>query len=576
MKLIIYGVLMFSMLFSSDGYGQQIARSQAVDPNQTSKQIESRQVEKQRQKTRNVPDLRQDLSSATSDDTPLFVLKRVILEGATVFDVSDLADSYQPFLGRKVSEADLLEIVNNITDRYKEADFTLSRAILPPQDIENGTIHIRIVEGRIDEIAYAPVGARLHGAERLMAPVLAEAPLRLKTLERQLFLLSDTPGLIVEDTALEEIGDVSGRFKLTVYIESWRKHTELGVDNRGTDDVGPVQGYVSSSFNSVFNEGDTLAFSISSVPDSYKELGYSGVSYERPVGTKGARLGISASLSESRPGGARRSINTVSRTENYGANVSIVPLRSRETSLWLSGQLGLSDVMERDVFGTTYDDRIVTGSLVANLQHHDKFKGSNYLTTRIRQGFDLFEASREGDSKLSRTDGSGEFTKLQVSYTRYQTLRNDFSLRLSGAGQVSSRALLSSEEFFIGGTQFGRGYEGGALSGDEGIAGLAELRYDLELDRPILKHLQFYGFLDGGTVWNELNGTTTSNSLASAGGGVRVNLAKGFYAEFEAAQPLTYASSENLDKDTQFFFFLSKSFKVCEHGISDNCSESDK
>ena len=50
-------------------------------------------------------------------------------------------------------------------------------------------------------------------------PVAGERPSRLTTLERQLLLINGRPGVRIQDTSLEEIGNATGRFRLIVVLE---------------------------------------------------------------------------------------------------------------------------------------------------------------------------------------------------------------------------------------------------------------------------------------------------------------------------------------------------------------------
>ena len=69
----------------------------------------------------------------------------------------------------------ITERINNI---YRTAGYHLSRAIVPPQDIKDGRIRIRVIEGRITEIALNGNGADPFGIRSLLQPVIDEPDLR--------------------------------------------------------------------------------------------------------------------------------------------------------------------------------------------------------------------------------------------------------------------------------------------------------------------------------------------------------------------------------------------------------------
>src|SRR5205085_2292366 len=153
--------------------------------------------------------------------TPRFVLRNVLLTGALTIPRERFATAWQPFIGKKVSQADLVAIAGAIGDVYRAAGFHLSRAIVPPQDIQAGTVRVQIIEGAISDVELKGKGAEQFGIRAMLAPVLSEQPSRLSTLERQLVLINARPGVRITDSQIEEIGNVSGRFRLVISVQTW-------------------------------------------------------------------------------------------------------------------------------------------------------------------------------------------------------------------------------------------------------------------------------------------------------------------------------------------------------------------
>jgi hemolysin activation/secretion protein len=121
-----------------------------------------------------------------ADPTPLFVLRQVSIVGATAISRDRLATAFQPYVGRKVSQADLAAIAAGMSDIYRTAGFHLSRAIVPPQDINDGSIRVQVIEGSITALDLKGEGAEEFGVRQILNPVLAEQPSQLTTLERGL------------------------------------------------------------------------------------------------------------------------------------------------------------------------------------------------------------------------------------------------------------------------------------------------------------------------------------------------------------------------------------------------------
>jgi hemolysin activation/secretion protein len=375
-------------------------------------------------------------------------------------------------------------------------------------------------------------------------------------------LISGRPGVRVTDTELEEIGVGSGRFRLVVHLKTWRFFTSFGIDNLGSSSVGPWQTYAAGAFNSYLAPGDVLAINLSTIANDPRQLAFGRLSYDVPVGTDGAQLGASALYSEVRPGDIRRLDNTLTTTETFEIRGSIVPHQAQKSTLTLTGALAFSNVTEKDVFGAFYMDHIRTIRLTSDYRLQDNFGGINYLTATWRQGLDIFGASRGDEIYISRNGVSPTFSVLNLGFTRYQTLSDSWSVKLSGAAQIASGPLLTSQQFYLGGAAFGRGYGSAEISGDNAMAGSVELRFDQKLSFEYLTGYQVYGFVDAGTAWNDGYSYDDGFALTSAGVGARFFLGDDLRADIAVAAPLNYRAPDNSTRSARVLFSLSNSFKL--------------
>ena len=126
-----------------------------------------------------------DTSQPAGGKEPLFVLQSVTVAGATVFASDTFVLDYRAFLGTRVSEQDLAHIVQSITERYRQNGYSLSRAVLLPQDIRKGHVRITVVEGGVDDIVLKGDQARRFGVQRQLELIRTQRPLKLATLERR-------------------------------------------------------------------------------------------------------------------------------------------------------------------------------------------------------------------------------------------------------------------------------------------------------------------------------------------------------------------------------------------------------
>lgn len=414
-------------------------------------------------------------------------------------------------------------------------------------------------------------GAEEFGVRQMLSPVLAEQPSRLTTLERKLLLINARPGVRIEDTTLEEIGSASGHFRLTVFVKTWHVYTSFGIDNLGASGVGPWESYATAAFNSYLVQGDTLAVNLSTTPGDPRELAFGRLSYDTPIGNDGLRVGASGIYSEVWPGDYRHAYSDNTTTEALELRASIVPLQSQRASLTLTTALDISNVSESDMFGPIYSDRIRTISLTSDSRLQDSFGGNNYLTVTLRQGLNVLGASPGGDDFVSHAGASPDFTALSAWFTRYQTLSDTWSLKIAGAGQAASGPLYLSQQFYLGGAAFGRGYAAAETSGDNGMAGSLELRFDQKLNSAFMTGYQLYSFVDSGVAWNAGYRYTDGISLVSVGGGARWFLSNNTQADLAVAIPLSYRAPDNPARDLRVLFSLTSALELCPARASTRC-----
>ena len=126
-----------------------------------------------------------------------------------------------------------------------------------------------------------------------------------------------------------------------------------------------------------------------------------------------------------------------------------------------------------------------------------------------------------------------DFTKINTELSRTQTLFSPWrgaSVALMGlvAGQYSPDVLPPSETFYLGGSQYTRGFYSGEVSGDTGLAATAELQLNTGFattlfGRAMQIATQFYIFYDWGETW-ESQRVDPNHRVQSEGGGVRMAL----------------------------------------------------
>jgi len=483
-----------------------------------------------------------------------FILSGVVIEGASAFEVSAFTTAYEEFLAKQVGSAEIQTIVQRVTRTYTDAGYFLSRAIAPAQDIVGGLIRIRVIEGFFKKVTFAGAYAGKSALQRYVAPIRAARPANMAALERALFLMNDMAGLTI-DPSVEALDEASGEYELVIQLGQKHVDAFARLDNRGTPEVGRLQGWLGASVNSLFGLGERIGATFITVPSEPEELLYGAVSSDIPVGAYGTLLSLFGAYSTIDAGSSSEPLDSESRSYQFIGRLSHPLIRSKEQNLWINGSFDFRNFREKQFGSTVISDRLRTLRLGASYQVQDRFKGQTRVGVGVSQGLDIFGASDNGSTERSRSNGRNDFTKVTGDIVRRQTITELVAVQAGVSGQWAAVPLLSYEEFPVGGEQFGRAYDFSEISGEHGVAGSVELQVGRRSKWSWLDEYQFYGFYDIGAVWNKVSGNSDiRSSLSSAGAGMRVKLFEKLQANLEAAKPLDRDVNTEDDNDWRFFF----------------------
>lgn len=481
-----------------------------------------------------------------------FVLLSLRIDEVSAYPLRDLAPLYADYLARPISQADLVSIAQAITDKYRADGYFLSRAVVPPQGATAGHAHLRVYEGHLGELEVT--GKAAPGVRALLAPLTNQRPLKLQDLERRLTLASELPGVRAR-TSIEPVLDDPADHRLVVAatLQPWTGSVSL--DNRGTRSSGPDQVFARLGANSVLMPGDQIGVAALTSPSDPGEVAYGELSYSAPL-RGGSRIRGGISGSRSRMGLMVRNNPVGSESRALNLRVSHPLSRGRKHAVWAAVIFDARHVEQMYVNGGAYQDelRVVRASLQAS-RNGPGWAASGFV--QGSQGLEALGGTRLAGIRRSRFDADGQFTKLNAGASYYRDLGRRVGVYLAADGQWSPGPLLLSEEFAPGGLPYGRAYNYGEISGDSGVAGLAELRLGWDPKVAPLTFFQTYAFVDAAKVWNGRasfgRGTT---DIASTGVGLRLTFRKGVTLRTELAKPIGPAPWETRTKNWRGFVSL--------------------
>lgn len=478
----------------------------------------------------NEPDLLIKEADRTASDLPQsapFLVQRIVITNNTSFDMPTLHALVAEGEGKSLTLFQLGELAGRITDHYRDHGYFLARAIIPPQTIASGVVHIEVIEaryGQIDldnssQVRDASLQATLSALQS--GPVVSQA-----ALDRALLLLADFPGVTVKSTL--KPGQASGTADLLVSTAPLPAPSgNVAVDNYGNRYTGQARMGATLNYTNPLHLGDTLT---ASGLHSGRGLNYLRLAYESIVKGQGSRLGGAYSTLQYALGAPLDALNAHGSAQVTSLWAKHPLVRSQDVNLYGQlqyDQLQLRDHIDASAIRTDRSLKTWTISLAGDAR--DAFQSSgmntwNFSGTRGQASFDD-AAAQKADAGSAKVQGS--FTKWNANLTRLQTLSPRSALYLGYSGQWANTNLDASQKMSAGGPYSVRAYNVGVLSGDSGHFLSAELRY--ELGQAWQATWQAVAFVDSAQVTFNKNswvaGTSGNGNHATlSGAGFGLNL----------------------------------------------------
>ncbi|WP_442679043.1 ShlB/FhaC/HecB family hemolysin secretion/activation protein [Sphingomonas sp. ASY06-1R] len=467
-----------------------------------------------------------------------FTLTGVTIEGSTLRP-AELVPVYARFIGTAVDATQMQAIINEIGQIYERSDIALYTILAPDQDYAGGVLRLTAVEGHIESAVVRGAGSKMRRlVGRYVAPLMRETPLRKRSLQRYVSLIRDIPGLnpIVDF----ERGSRPGGVKLVIAAKPRPFQLGLGINNRGTALLGKTQAQVDVYANSLLLGGDQMRLSYAR---PIRAAYYQSISaaYAMPLNADGLTLQVNAGKLRTRP----RDLPLNGHATSGGTQVSYAAIRRYDTNLVVSA--GLDGVNSDNAFlGFTFsNERTRALRLAASLTLSSE---TNLFSVSATQSFGL---DALGARLLDPTVSQLDFRKINLRLGDNKVIGKSWILRMNGSAQFTSDRLPSTEQFTLGGDEFGRAYETALISGDTGYGVSGELAFHPVKVPPILSGSEVYMFVDRGSVrYRSRNGFAASRShLGSWGGGARIAMINRAIIQVEAAHgfnnPVFYADRRN-------------------------------
>jgi hemolysin activation/secretion protein len=424
-----------------------------------------------------------------------------------------------PYRGREIGGEEIEAIRIALTRLYIERGFVNSGAVLPDQEVTGGVITFQLVEGRL-------TGIELLGQRRLREAYVrdrlnlaAGPPLNVFAIRDRLFLLQQDPRIRRLDAALLP-GARPGEATLRVDIEeASSRQAHVSFDNHRSPSVGAQRAELELVDHNLLGYGDTLGLRGGMTEGSEDiDLQYSILLNARDTALQLRYAQSSSSVVEA----PFDQLDVRSRSRTVGFGLTHYPRKTlgEVVSLGLGFEQRQSQSFllgEPFAFSAgTPPDGTLRLSVARFSQSWLKHDAERVIAARstFSAGVDVLDATVDSQGQ---PDGRFLAWLLQLQWVERLFSRRD-ELVLRADGQIANDALLSLEQFSVGGAHSVRGYRENQLVSDQGLFASAEYRLTLWSDPARGHRMQLAGFYDWGRAWNHGG---PAQAISSVGVGLR-------------------------------------------------------
>ena len=457
------------------------------------------------------------------------VLMGIEFDGNTVFSDEELFALVKERVGKKTGVEELEAIRKTISQHYFDAQYVNSGAVIDAQDMSNGVLVVRIVEGRLDNINVLNEGWLRSGYVTSRIHREVSDPLNLDDLKRGLEFVRRDEKIRKINTALVP-GDELGQSHLDMIVTENRVFdVGLGVSNRRPPSVGAEEAEVYFGTKNLTSLGDTLRGNYTLSQEGMEEWdvddgGNYSLFYSLPLTRWDTTLDLGYNQSDyvilEEP---FNTLDIESDTRMYSVALRQPIYRDlqHELSLTLKGEHRRSDVL---VSGEPFS--ISPGSVNGQTRISALRLSPEYVyrsQERVIAARTTFSFGLDELNPILGDEFDPEYFTWMTQASWVESVsENDTLLVVKLFHQHTDDRVVSMEQFSLGGVNTIRGYRENQLIRDNAFIISPELRFPVYKDRYGKALVYLIPFVDYGIGWNS-NGPREREEIYSAGLGVTYN-----------------------------------------------------
>lgn len=404
----------------------------------------------------------------TVDNSTKVLVKGFRIEGASLISEQELKGQIEDAIGKELSFSQLQQLADTLVVYYAKKGF-LAQAVMPPQELDDGVVLIKVTEGKRGDILMNNQGKRVKSAraQGFIDHRIAKADvMNIDKLGEAIILLNEQPGTVARATL--KPGASAGDTDLLVTIADKPLTTfNVGLSNKGSRGTGEAQAIAGVSLNNPLGLFDLANILVAKSEGSTFGL----AEYDLAIGNSGLRAGFNLSrLDYKVTQSSLRALDAQGEATTFGLKAEYPLYRRPTASLSLAANLDTKHFRDETIAGESSDRRVNMATLGLGGNRQDNL-GQGGITGF---GVSWVHANTNEDNVAARVADNasrqtlGSYNKLMYNLDRQQKLAEKWAFVGRLRGQIAFDNVESSGRFSLGGADGLRAYPTGEAIADEG------------------------------------------------------------------------------------------------------------
>lgn len=481
--------------------------------------------------------------------SPKFEIRRYVLEGNTLLAQERIDQVLAPFIGPGRDFGDVQRALEALQGAYQTVGYGGVGVSLPEQELERGEVKFVVNEVKVGNIKIEGNQHFSAANIRRSVPSLREGSTpNSRDIAASARVANENPS---KQTAVLLRGvEREDRVDATIRVADIDpRRWSMSLDNTGNQNTGHARLGTAYQHANLFDRDHILTAQFITSPTKFRDVNVFGVGYKVPLYARGDSMDFVAGYSKVDSGTVQNLFLVSGQGLILGAryNQALPKWRELEQKLiyGLDYRAYQSQVAPQGTPNSLVPDVTVHP---VSLTYNASLRGSGQdLGFYINMARNIPGGSDGQDSDFKQSGarfgvGTAGYQLYRGGFNYVRVLKEDWQLRANFSAQYTDDALVSPEQFGIGGADNVRGFNERYISSDKGHRATLEV-YTPDVAKPVGfggGRLRFLAFYDTGAVRRNftLANEQDAASLDSAGIGIRLGYKSNFSARMDLAHVL--------------------------------------